>query len=670
MNKDELKKRIEYLRDKILKADYAYHTLDNPTISDYEYDMLLNELKKIESENPEFITSDSPTQKVGSSIKSGFKKVAHKVPMMSLSNQFSTEELNKFIADIIDKLGPTEFIFEEKLDGLAISIEYIDGKLNQALTRGDGLVGEDVTTNILEIDKIPHTLSKPISLIVRGEIFMNYQDFETLNNLRVNQGLELFANPRNATAGTIRQIVKEANKDQLRIASLKKLSCNLYTLINYEHFNLTDQSEVLTFLESLGLPTNKHYLLYTNNSTLDDVINTFNQFKETNNYPTDGIVIKVNNLKKGISLGYTSKFPKGQTAYKFAPNFALTKLVNITCQVGRLGSITPVANFEPVILDGSTISRATLHNFAYIKEKDIREGDYIYIYKAGEIIPKVDRVEFSKRVANLDIYKPITHCPICNEQLESNDSGILTFCPNSRCMAKIKNILTYFASRSAMNIMGLGEKIVSVLVDNNLLTNIASIYNLKNKVSDLEQLEGFKDLKINNLLREIEESKKRPFKNIITALGIKNVGSKTSDIITRHFKNIDALASASVEELSLINEVGPEIAQSIYEYFRNTENMNLISFLKQNNFNLTVDEITNTNLNGYYFLISGTLLNYDRDQIKDDILNNGGQYSSSLTKATTHLLVGKNPSASKVNKAQSQGVKIITEEEYEQLKNG
>lgn len=669
MIKEEIKKRIESLVAQINEADYNYHQLDNPIISDYEYDMLLKELRELEEIYPEYKLADSPTSKIGSSVSSSFKKVKHLIPMMSLSNQFSIDELSKFCGDITNKLGKIDFIFEEKLDGLAISIEYRMGKLYQAITRGDGTVGEDVTNNILLIKKIPHNLKSNFNLQVRGEIFMNYSDFEEINNSRASQGLDLFANPRNATAGIIRQIAKNNDKDITRINSLAILNCNLYTLINYEDFGLTTQEEVLSFLTKEGLPTNPHYLV-RNELDLNNIINTFNDYKKDNNYPTDGVVIKVNDIKKAISLGYTAKFPKGQTAFKFKPNFALTKLEEITCQVGRTGVVTPVANFTPILLDGSTIKRATLHNFLYIKEKDIREGDYIYIYKAGEIIPKVDRVELSKRTPNLSKYTPITKCPVCDTKLLTSDTGTITYCPNKHCMAKIKNILTYFASRPAMNIMGLGEKIVSTLVDNDLLTNIISIYTLKNKVQEIKQLRSFDDLKINNLLREIEESKNKPFKNIITALGIKNVGAKTSDIITRYFKNIDNLMKASIDELALINEVGPEIARSIYEYFQNEDNLLLINFFKNNGFNLEITKNANNTLAGYYFLISGTLDKYDRDQIKDDILNNGGQYSASLTKATTHLLIGNNPSNGKVEKAKAKNVVIITEEEYENLKNG
>lgn len=659
--KENIKEEIEKLRKIINQANFLYHTLDKPEISDYEYDMYLSRLVKLEEENPEFKTNDSPTNKVGGEVLSGFLKVEHEKPMMSLSNVFTLGEILKFINDIKEKVSNSDFIFEEKLDGLAISIIYKNGEFFRAITRGDGLVGEDVSNNVKTIKTIPLSLSKNINITVRGEIFMPYKSFEKTNIERKNEGLELFANPRNATAGTIRQL-------DSKVVARRNLDSFIYTIVDYDKFNIKTQVEVLNFLTELGFNTNKNYKMLSKSKSIDEIISYFSECKKENKFQTDGIVIKLDNLKEGEKLGYTAKYPKSQTAYKFPPVMKLTKLKDIIMQVGRLGVVTPVADLEPVLLEGSVISKATLHNFSYIKEKDIRIGDYVYIFKAGEIIPKVFGVEIKKRENNLSKFVEPSNCPKCNTLLEKEEDGIISYCPNSNCPSKKIGYFTYFCSRPVMNIEGLSDKQISILIDNNLLTDVKSLYNLENMSDKIKQIRGFADKKLSNIFNSIKKSKERPFSKLFASFGIKNVGLKTSEIITSNLKNIDNIINASISTLTNIYEIGEEIARSIYEFFKSDKNLELVKFYKENGFNLEYNNLKSEKLKNYIFAITGTFQNYKRDDIKDDIIKYGGEYSSSISKKTTHLICGDSP-GSKLEKAKENNIKIITEKEYEELKN-
>ena len=659
--KENIKEEIEKLRKIINQANFLYHTLDKPEISDYEYDMYLSRLVKLEEENPEFKTNDSPTNKVGGEVLSGFLKVEHEKPMMSLSNVFTLGEILKFINDIKEKVSNSDFIFEEKLDGLAISIIYKNGEFFRAITRGYGLVGEDVSNNVKTIKTIPLSLSKNINITVRGEIFMPYKSFEKTNIERKNEGLELFANPRNATAGTIRQL-------DSKVVARRNLDSFIYTIVDYDKFGIKTQVEALNFLTELGFNTNKNYKMLSKSKSVDEIISYFSECKKENKFQTDGIVIKLDNLKEGEKLGYTAKYPKSQTAYKFPPVMKLTKLKDIIMQVGRLGVVTPVADLEPVLLEGSVISKATLHNFSYIKEKDIRIGDYVYIFKAGEIIPKVFGVEIKKRENNLSEFVEPNNCPKCNTLLEKEEDGIIAYCPNSNCPSKKIGYFTYFCSRPVMNIEGLSDKQISILIDNNLLTDVKSLYNLENMSDKIKQIRGFADKKLSNIFNSIKKSKERPFSKLFASFGIKNVGLKTSEIITSNLKNIDNVINASISTLTNIYEIGEEIARSIYEFFKSDKNLELVKFYKENGFNLEYNNLKNEKLKNYIFAITGTFQNYKRDDIKDDIIKYGGEYSSSISKKTTHLICGDSP-GSKLEKAKENNIKIITEKEYEYLKN-
>ena len=623
--------------------------------------MYLSRLVKLEEENPEFKTKDSPTNKVGGEVLSGFLKVEHEKPMMSLSNVFTSSEILKFINDIKEKVSNSDFIFEEKLDGLAISIIYKNGEFFRAITRGDGLVGEDVSNNVKTIKTIPLSLSKNINITVRGEIFMPYKSFEKTNIERKNEGLELFANPRNATAGTIRQL-------DSKVVVRRNLDSFIYTIVDYDKFGIKTQVEALNFLTELGFNTNKNYKMLSKSKSVDEIISYFSECKKENKFQTDGIVIKLDNLKEGEKLGYTAKYPKSQTAYKFPPVMKLTKLKDIIMQVGRLGVVTPVADLEPVLLEGSVISKATLHNFSYIKEKDIRIGDYVYIFKAGEIIPKVFGVEIRKRENNLSEFVEPNNCPKCNTLLEKEEDGIIAYCLNSNCPSKKIGYFTYFCSRPVMNIEGLSDKQISILIDNNLLTDVKSLYNLENMTNKIKQIRGFADKKLSNIFNSIKKSKERPFSKLFASFGIKNVGLKTSEIITSNLKNIDNIINASISTLTNIYEIGEEIARSIYEFFKSDKNLELVKFYKENGFNLEYNNLKNEKLKNYIFAITGTFQNYKRDDIKDDIIKYGGEYSSSISKKTTHLICGDSP-GSKLEKAKENNIKIITEKEYEYLKN-
>lgn len=662
---DEVKKRVQELTTILNQANHDYHTSDKPMISDYLYDQYLNELVNLEEMYPDLKAPDSPTNKIGGAVLEGFNKVVHNTPMMSLSNKFSISELEKFCQDIIKEYPNSEFVFEEKIDGLAIDLYYESGLLKQAATRGDGQTGEDVTSNIKTIKSIPLSINLQQPIHIRGEVFMTTDEFERINEERLKDGLELFANPRNATAGSIRQL-------DSKVVQKRNLACFLYAVVEAEKYGLLTQVDTLNFLISNKFLVNKNYQLVSNLSNIESVINEFSRKVTTNNYGVDGVVCKVNSHKTFASLGVTSKFPKGATAYKFPPKMVKTKLLDITYQVGRQGVITPVAELEPVKLDGTTIRRATLHNFLYIKDKDIRIGDNVYIYKAGEIIPKVDRVEIKDRLTDLPKISKITTCPTCGAMLDTTDSGIIIFCPNKNCPDKAVNKLVYFASRGAMNIEGLAEKYIRLLYERGYLTNIQSIYHLANYRESITAVNN--DLKVksqrfDNFISSIEQSKTRPFKYLLSALGIKNVGLKTAELLVSHFITIDNLMHASFEELTSILEIGPEIANEVINFFKDEKNLELINFFKNNGFVLTYKETSKKALSGYNIVVTGTLLQFKRHEIMEHIEANGGTFSTSISKQTTHLLVGDKPSDSKVDKARQNNIKIITEEEYIKISN-
>lgn len=661
MNKEQAYKRIIELTDILNKANYDYHTLDKPTISDYDYDKYLKELNELESLYPEFLFETSPSQKVGGEVLKEFSKVTHKYPMISLADVFNLDELDNFISKIEFKGHDFELIAELKIDGLAINLEYEKGIFKQALTRGNGKVGEDVTNNIKTIKSIPLKLNKEIDVLVRGEIYMPNKSFIKLNEERYNENKELFANPRNAAAGTIRQL-------DSKIVAKRNLASFIYTLVNPEKYNINTQKEALNFMESLGFVVNKNFKTVKSIKELNEAILNYDVLRKSIGYETDGVVIKVNDFHLQQEVGSTVKYPKWAVAYKFKPEQKETLLKNIIFQVGRTGVITPVAELEPVLISGSTVSRATLHNEEFIREKDLRIGDTVFIHKAGEIIPEILSVDETKPRGNKD-FEMIKNCPRCNSLLQKIEDNIDWFCLNDNCSGKNISFLVHFASRNCMDISTLGEKVIFKFHQEDLLNNIIDIYELKNHYDYLINLEGFGKQSINKLLESIENSKKKPFSNLFYSLGIKNVGAKVANLIVKKFNNIDNIINAKIDDFIQIKDIGEKIGNSIIEYFSKEENLKLIEYFKNNNFNL-FEEIKNLNskFSSLTFVLTGKLENYSREDAQKLIESFGGEFSNSVSKNTSYVIVGDKP-GSKFEKAQKLGIKIIDESEFIKLIN-
>ncbi len=659
---DSIKKRMEELEIIIEEANYNYHTLDNPTISDYEYDKYLHELKDLEEKYPHLKSKTTPTQKVGGVVLDKFKKVTHREPMMSLSNAFNFDDLISFDERIKKEGFDVTYDVELKIDGLAITLLYENGILMEALTRGDGITGEDVTENIKTIKTVPLRLKEPLDIEIRGEVFMPFKSFDKVNLEKIELEEEPFKNPRNAAAGTIRQL-------DSKIVAKRDLDMFTYTVVNPERYNLKTQAEVLKFMSTLGFKVNNYSRTLKNIDEVIEVINEFDQLRHSLPYDTDGAVIKVNELELYPQIGYTAKAPKWAIAYKFAPEEVETKLLDITFQVGRTGVITPVANLESVLISGSTVSRATLHNEDYINNLDIRIGDVVKLRKAGEIIPEVFKVVLEER-KDTKPFKMITHCPSCGEELikESVDY----FCINPNCKAQMVNKIIHFASRPAMNIDTLGEKVVTQLFEHELLLDIKDIYLLKNHRETLINLERMGKRSVDKLLNAIEESKNNTLDKLLFGLGIRHVGAKVSKTLLEVYPTLELLSKATIEDLQTIYEIGPEIAKSVVSYFKSEYAINLISFFKENGFNMeyqvkVVDK--ESNVFDKTFVLTGKLPTLTRNEASDLIINAGGKVMSSVSKNTDYVLFGED-AGSKLKKAHELGIKTITEAELlEMLKN-
>ena len=656
------KQRIEELTKLINQANYDYHTLDQPTITDYEYDQLLKELVDLETKYPEYKLDNSPTDKVGGVVLDSFEKVTHQVPMMSLSNVFNTEELIAFDERIKKVADSYSYLSELKIDGLAVSITYEQGKFVRAATRGNGQIGEDISENVKTIKSLPLSLKEHIDIEVRGEIFMPHKSFNKLNEERMEQDLPLFANPRNAAAGTIRQL-------DSKVAAKRNLDIFLYQIVNAENY-VSTQKEALEFLKSLGFKVNPNFKLNQNLDELINQIHVYDNLRKTLNYETDGVVIKINEFDLHEKIGYTAKYPKWATAYKFKAEQQTTKLKDITFQIGRTGVVTPVAELEPVFISGSKVSRATLHNEDYIKAKDIRVGDYVVVHKAGEIIPEVVEVDMSQRKEQTP-FEMIDHCPVCHEPLERKDGEADYYCTNDQCPGKHINRLIHFSSRVAMDIDTLGEKVVETLHDLGFLNTIADIYTLKNHEDDLKGLPGFADKKVEKLLAAIEDSKKQSFDKLIFGLGIKHVGAKVAKVLVSNYPSMDTLRQATYEDLIEINEIGEMIAQSIVNYFDKPEHIELIERLSSYGLNMTYEstKIVDHEFNGKTIVLTGKLENYTRDEAQAIIEKFGGKVSSSVSKKTDFVLAGSD-AGSKLQKAKDLGVQVLDEETFKVKING
>lgn len=649
-------KRMDELIELINKYNYEYYTLDNPSVTDAEYDRLMLELIALEKKYPELKRLDSPTEKIGGAIIEEFKKVTHKVQMFSLGNVFNEEEIYAFderIAKIIDK---REYVCELKIDGLAVSLEYKKGIFVQASTRGDGITGEDITHNVKTIKNVPLRLNEDIDLTVRGEIYMSKKAFNELNEERKKNNQELFQNPRNAAAGSIRQL-------DSKVAASRKLDIFLYHLPNSK---FKTHYESLEYLKRLGLKVNPNIELCNNIESVIKFIKTWADKRESLPYEIDGVVIKLNNISDQSELGYTAKVPKWATAYKFPATEVLTKLKDIIFTVGRTGTITPNAVLEPVKVQGSTISRATLHNEDFIKSKDIKINDYVYIRKAGDVIPEVVKVELARRENPIN-FKMIENCPICGSDLVKKHEYVDSFCLNASCPARHIEGLIHFASRDAMNIEGLGERIVEDFYNFGFIKTFKDIYKLHEKKEELILLEGFGTKSVNNLFEAIEISKNNSLERLLFALGINGIGMKTAKVLSKRFLNLEALMNATVEELTEIRDIGKVLAENIVNHFKNEENVKELQELIKlgintkyihKNSNLDINFINKT------FVITGSFDKYTREELKEIIENKGGFTTESVSKKTNVVIVGENP-GSKYEKAKTLNITIWNKEELD-----
>lgn len=655
----DIKKRIDELVKLLNKASYEYHTLDNPSITDQEYDSYMDELIRLETEHPSLVREDSPTVKIGGEVISDFKKVTHSIPMMSLDDIFNEDEVILFDEKVKKVVSNPEYVCELKIDGLSVSLIYENGKLVRGATRGDGTTGEDITHNVRTIKNVPLSLPNDINIEVRGEIYMPISSFKKLNEERNKKGEKEFANPRNAAAGSVRQLDN-------KIASERNLSTFLYHLPNPDKFNIKTQYDAIEYMKNLTFTVNPNIKKVKNIKEVLEYIEYWTIHRKELPYEIDGIVIKINDLNDQRKLGYTARVPKWAIAYKFPAEEVLTKLLDIELCVGRTGKITPRADLSPVRLQGSVVSSATLNNQDYIKEKDIRIGDTVSIRKAGDVIPEVVEVKFERRTGEEVPFKMIENCPICGTKLVKKEGEVAYFCPNEFCDARNIEGLIHYASRDAMNIEGFGERIVEDFYNMGYLKTISDFYNLYTHKEALMELEGFGEKSINNLLENIENSKNNSLERLIFGLGIKHVGKKTAKILSKYYKNMDNFINSTIEDLSSIPDIGEIIAKSIRDYFDNQKNIDLIDNLKSNNINM--DYIgKEKNINDLFldktFVLTGTLEKMTRNEAKDLIESLGGKNTSSVSKKTDVVIVGAAP-GSKYDDAISLGITIWNEDEF------
>ena len=654
-----INKRIEELVNILNEASKNYYELDMPTITDQEYDDLYRELENLEKKYPELILSNSPTKRVGGKVIDEFSKVEHSVPMMSLGDIFNEDEVREFDERVKKTISNPNYVCELKIDGLSVSLLYKDGRLVRGATRGNGVVGEDITHNVETIKNIPLSIDFKDEIEVRGEIYMPKKSFLKLNEERKNNNEALFANPRNAAAGSVRQLDSS-------IAAKRNLSTFIYHLPLSNKYNIKYHHEALEFMKSLGFNVNSSIKVCNNIDEVIDYIEYWTKERPNLPYEIDGIVIKVDNLSDQEKLGFTARTPKWAIAYKFPAEEVLTKLTDIEFCVGRTGKITPRADLNPVHVAGSVISSVTLHNEDYIKEKEIMINDTVVIHKAGDVIPEIVRVIKERRNGEEVPFKMIEKCPICGTSLVKKEGEANYFCPNSNCDARKIEGLIHFASRDTMNIEGFGDEIVEDFFNMGYLKTIPDFYKLYNKKQELMELEGFGSKSINNLLDSIEKSKDNSLELLLFALGIRHVGKKTAKIIASHFKNIDNIINSSIDEIASINDIGLIIANSIYDYFKNEDNLKIIEELKNIGMNMeylgtTIEE--NVDFLNKTFVLTGTLTQMGRNDASELIEAKGGKVTSSVTKKTSVVIVGENP-GSKYDKAKELGITIWSEDEF------
>lgn len=659
------KDRAEQITKLLEQYNYEYYVLDNPSVPDSEYDKLMNELIAIEKEHPELITPFSPTQRVGGKVLSSFKKIKHKRMMLSLANAFNEKDLRDFdqrIKDIIH-VDDVEYMCEMKIDGLAMSLDYIEGKLNYAATRGDGNEGEDVTNNVLTIKSIPTIVKEDRDFEVRGEVYMSKKVLEELNAKREANGEPLLANARNAAAGSIRQLDSS-------IAASRKLEAFWYYLVNADELEFKKHSDALNYIESIGFRTNKERRICKN---IDEVISYIEEYTEKRPslpYDIDGIVIKVNDITKYDVLGYTAKTPRWAIAYKFPPEEVITKLEDIIFTVGRTGKITPNAVIKPTKVAGSTVQRATLHNEDFVKDKDLRIGDYIILRKAGDVIPEVVRALPERRDGSEIPFKMAEFCPVCGSPLIKKDA--MHFCVSPTCPARKIEGIIHYSSRNAMDIDGMGESVVEELFNEGFIGDIPSIYDLSAHRDDIISLEGWKDKSVDNLLNAIENSKKNSLERLLFGLGIKEVGEKTAKLLSKKYLNLEKFYDVSEEEYQSIPDIGPVCAHSMFEYFHNEENLAMLAKLKELGLNFDYLGIVQTDESSPFFgktiVLTGTLTKYGRKEATEMLENLGAKVAGSVSKKTDIVIFGAE-AGSKLDKANELGVRVMDEEEFISLLN-
>lgn len=663
--KNEAKARIEILRKEINYHDHSYYVLDNPEISDYEYDMLMKELMDLEEKHPEFVTPDSPTQRVGGKPLSKFEQITHDVPLLSLGNSYDENDLLDFDKRIKKEVGEEiEYVVEYKIDGLSVALKYENGRFVRGATRGDGTIGEDITKNLRTIKSIPLTLQEEIDIEVRGEVYIPKEKFAELNRRQEENEGTIFANPRNAAAGSLRQL-------DPKIAASRPLDIFVFNILTIEGIEIDKHSSGLEYLKKLGFKTSEYEVC----KDMKDVIGLCDKWQEKRHdlsFEIDGLVIKVNDLAQRSALGTRAKSPRWAIAFKFPAEEKETVVKDIIPQVGRTGAITPTAILEPVRVAGSVVSRATLHNQDFIDMKDIRIGDTVIIHKAGDVIPEVVRVIEEKRIGEEQKYTLPDKCPECGEETIRFEGEVALRCINIACPAQLRRGIIHFVSRDAMNIDGLGEALVTMLLENKFIKDPGDLYYLKDKKEELIDLERLGEKSVQNLLDAIERSKENDLGKLINALGIKHVGSKAATLLADTFRDMNKLIEASEEELTIIDEIGPKMAKSVVAFFHDEENLRVIEKIKTAGVNMkskkNAVENVDMKLTDMTFVLTGTLENYSRKEAKEIIEGLGGKVTGSVSKKTTYVLAGENP-GSKLDKANKLEVQIITEEEFQKLIN-
>lgn len=663
MNKVQAQKKIKELREKTEYYARKYYDDDNPEISDFEYDMLMNELKNLEAKYPELVTQDSLTQKVGGHVKEGFEKVAHEIPLQSLQDVFSIEELYSFDNKIKKQSEefhmPLQYVVETKIDGLSVSLEYVNGEFKKGATRGNGQIGEDITENLKTIKNIPQTLADPVTITVRGEVFIGKSDFEKLNEEREILEEPLFANARNAAAGSLRQL-------DSRIAAKRPLDIYIFNMQKIENKKINSHYESLLYMEKLGFQINPIKVLCNNMEEAVREIEKIGNEREKLEFGIDGAVIKVDNLELREQIGTTFKTPKWAIAYKYPPEQKETILKEIICQVGRTGVITPMAILEPVKVAGSTISKTTLHNEDFIREKGLKIGDHVIIQKAGDVIPEVVGVIKEKRTGEEKEFHMPKQCPVCGSEAVREDGEAAIRCIGIECPARNLRNLVHFASKEGMNIEGLGYSIIEQLMDKKLIEKISDIYYLK--LEEIASLKKNGNKFASNLIDAIEKSKQSNLDKLISALGIRHIGTKSAKTLAKYFKTMENLMKAETEELATINDIGDITAKSIYDFFHQEQTIDLLDKLKKANVNMSFiqEKEYDNRFEGKTFVLTGSLESYTRQEAYDIIERFGGKTSSSVSKKTDYVLAGEE-AGSKLAKAEELQITILSEQDFKEM---